>query len=440
MGGTMGGQGTGSQASGGQATGADGSYDNVACPFCGILCDDLSVARTGGALKVTANGCPKAVAGFERAVAGAKPQIAGKDVTLAEAVSAAANLISKSRLPIFGGLGTDVDGMRAVMEAAEKAGGVVDHALSEGQYRNFRVLQSSGWVMSTLTEARNRADLFVVVGSDLHALHPRFFERVVNTERSMFSDNPPKRTVVFLGEGLDTSGVKGPRIGEIVSLPVKGERIGEVLTAMRALAKGVPVSGDSIGGLPRAQVEDLVERCKNATYGVMVWAPPSLSFPNADLTVQAASEFIKDINQHSRFAGLSLGGNEGAVSAGAVCAWQSGFPLRVSFASGKPDYDTERYAMARLIAEKESDLLVWIASYTPDLSPPDSDIPMIVLGTPGLKLTRQPHVFIPVGTPGADHSGLIVRCDNVVSLPLKNLGRSNLPSAASVLTHIEAAL
>ena len=151
----------------------------------------------------------------------------------------------------------------------------------------------------------------------------------------------------------------------------------------------------------------------------MVWAPPSLGFPNADLTVQAVAEFVKDLNQHSRFAGLSLGGNEGAVSAGAVCAWQSGFPLRVSFASGKPDYDIERYSMARLLAAKESDLLIWIASYTPDLSPPDTDVPMIVLGTPGLKLSRQPAVFIPVGTPGADHAGLIVRCDNVVSLPLE---------------------
>ena len=157
---------------------------------------------------------------------------------------------------------------------------------------------------------------------------------------------------------------------------------------MRALAKGLPVTGDSIGGLKRADVEALVERCKKSSYGVMVWAPPSLAFPNADLTVQAAAEFVKDMNVTSRFAGLSLGGNEGAVSAGAVCAWQSGYPLRVSFASGKPDYDTERYAMARLLANKESDLLVWVASYTPDLIPPDTDVPMIVLGTPGLKLSK----------------------------------------------------
>lgn len=428
------------EGKGSDGTGASDTYDNVACPFCGILCDDLAVERTATGLKVRKNGCDKAVAGFERQVNGAKPQIDGKNVTLSEAVAAASRLIAASQLPIFGGLGTDVQGMRAVMATAEKAGGVVDHALSEGQYRNFRVLQSGGWVMTTLTEARNRADLFIMVGSDVHKLHPRFFERVVTNEKSMFSDAPAKRTVVFLGEGLDTSGAVGARIGEVITLPVKAARIGEVLAAMRAMAKGVAITSGSIGGLPRAEVEDLLERCKKATYGVMVWAPPSLGFPDADLTVQAVAEFVKDLNQHSRFAGLSLGGNEGAVSAGAVCAWQSGFPLRVSYATGKPEYDTERFSMSRLLAAKESDLLIWIAGYTPDLAPPDTDVPMIVLATPGMKFPRQPKVFIPIGTPGADHAGLIVRCDNVVSLPLQNLKRSDLPRAADVLEQIEAAL
>ena len=128
------------------------------------------------------------------------------------------------------------------------------------------------------------------------------------------------------------------------------------------------------------------------------------------------------------------------MTAGAVCAWQSGYPLRVSFATGKPNYDIERFSMVKMLAAKESDLLVWIASFTPDLSPPDTDTPTVVIGTPGLTLSRTPKVFIPIGTPGADHKGLLVRCDNVVSLPLQDLGRSNLPSAESVVAQIEAAL
>ncbi|SFV38607.1 formylmethanofuran dehydrogenase [Hyphomicrobium facile] len=415
-------------------------HTNVACPFCGILCDDLEIGPSSEGLKVLKNGCVKSVAGFERKLVEPSPQVDGKDVSLDEAIAAAARLIRESHLPIFGGLATDVEGVRAIMALAEKGGGIVDHALSDAQYRNFKVLQTSGWVMTTLTEARNRADLFIIAGSDVHKLHPRFFERIVCNEASMFSDNPPKRTVVFLGEGLDQSAVKGNRIGEVLTLPVKTDRIGEVLDAMRALNKGATITGDNIGGLPRAAVEDLLERCKAASYGVVVWAPPSLSFANADLTVQAVSEFVKDINLTSRFAGLALGGNEGAVSAGAVCGWQSGFPLRVSFASGKPDYDSERYAMNRMLYAKESDLLLWLASFTPDLSPPDTDIPMILLGTPSIKPARTPKVYIPVGTPGIDHAGIMVRVDNVVSLPLRKLRNSTLPRAADVLEKIEAAL
>ena len=416
------------------------THDNVPCPFCGILCDDLQIASSEGALKVLRNGCEKAVAGFERQVSNAPPMINGREATLEAAVTVARDLVAKSTLPLFGGLGTDVDGIRAVMALAEKAGGVVDHALSEGQYRNFRVLQSTGWFMTTLTETRNRADLIVVVGSDLHKLHPRFFERVVNTGVSMLSESPPKRTVVFIGKGLDTSGAAGPRIGEVITLPCPLDQVADVVSALRAVMKGAPLHAGEIAGVKVSDIVDLGERCRKASYGVMVWAPPSLAYPNAELTVQLVSELVKEINETSRFACLSLGGNEGAVSAGAVCSWQSGYPLRVSYQTGKPDYDPLRYSIGRMLTQGEGDLLVWVSSFTPDLPPPEAKVPTIVFGTPGLKFPTPPAVFIPIGTPGADHAGRIVRCDNVVSLPLRDLGRASLPRLADLLARIELSL
>jgi formylmethanofuran dehydrogenase subunit B len=416
-------------------------YENIACPFCGIACDDLEIGPSGsGGLKVLKNGCARSVAGFERPLTEPSPEVDGKSVSLEEAVATAAKLIRESRLPIFGGLGTGVEGMRAVMALAERGGGVVDHGLSAATYRNTRVMQSSGWLTTSLTEARNRADLFIIAGSDVNKSNPRFFERVVCNEASMFSDNPPKRTVIFLGDNLDQSAAKGPRIGEVLSIPCKTERVGEVLDAMRAIQKGVAITDDNIGGVPRATIEDLYARFKAATYSVVVWNPASFDFAGGDLTVQAICEFIKEANATSRSAGLSLGGNEGSPSAVSVCAWQSGFPLRVSYANGKPEYDVERYDAARMLAAKESDLLVWLASFGDDLVPPETDVTTVVLGTPGLKLNRKPKVFIPVGTPGVDHAGRVIRVDNVVSLPLRKLRQSKLPSAIDVLASIEAAL
>lgn len=416
------------------------TYSHVTCLFCGLHCDDLEITRTGQALKVTKNGCGRGKSGFERPFVAARPRVAGQPVTLGEAIAAAAARIRAARLPAYGGLATDVDGVRAIMSIADKSRGVVDHALSEAQGRNIKVLQTSGWFMTTLTEARNRADLFIIA-SDVHKFHGRFFERIVCAEKSMFADTPAKRTIVFLGEGYDTSAATGPRIGDVVHINCKPERIGEVLSALRTLHRGAPLSADEIAGVPKAQLEDLLARCHKANYGVVTWVPPGLNFPNADLTVHQICEFVKDLNVTQRFAGLSLGGNFGAATAASVATWQSGFPLRVSFATGAPHYDPELYALPKLIQSNQTDCVVWLSSFTADLVPPESNIPTVVLGSHDMSFAKEPDVFIPVGTPGIDHRGQIVRCDNVVSLPLKNLERgAGLPSSVDVLAAIEAAL
>ena len=117
-------------------------FENVTNPFCGTLPDDLTVERTDKGLKVLNNGDGKSVAGFERKLPPSSPQVKGKDVDLAKAVDAAAKLIGKAKLPMYGGLATDVEGMRAVMALAERSSGIVDHAFSEAQYRNFKIVQT----------------------------------------------------------------------------------------------------------------------------------------------------------------------------------------------------------------------------------------------------------------------------------------------------------
>lgn len=415
-------------------------FEHVACPFCGMLCDDLEVERTGDIIKVLKNGCPRAEAGFERVLPPSAPLVRGREVALTEAIAEAAALIRKAELPLYGGLATDVAGMRAAMSLADRSGGVVDHVLSNPQYTNIRTLQTGGWITTTLTEARNRADLIVIVGSDVHKLHGRFFERIVCPPHSMFDTTPEKRTIVFLGKGLDSSAAVGPRIGEVITVPCEIGEVGEVLGLIRARLHGAPVPPEqSIPGASLAEIDALIARFRNATYGVMVWAPPPKDFARGELMLQQMTELVKDLNKTTRFAGLPLGGNEGAVTAAAVSAWQTGFPLRMSFAGGGPDYDPYRYSISRMLAEGEGDVLTWIASITPNVTTPETAIPTIVLATPGIK-PGNAAVFIPVGTPGVDHAGRLVRCDSVVSLPLKDLGRAELPRVADVLAAIEAAL
>ena len=60
-----------------------------------------------------------------------------------------------------------MEGARAAGRLADRLGGVLDHMNSAAVLRNLMVLQDSGWITTTLSEVRNRADLLIVAGGDI---------------------------------------------------------------------------------------------------------------------------------------------------------------------------------------------------------------------------------------------------------------------------------
>ena len=178
----------------------------VTCPACGLLCDDLVVENTHGNIKVRQKGCAKSVTFFERPQQNPSPRIAGKTADLQSAIKKTAEILRNANQPLITGLGTEAHGMRAIMSLADRAGATLDHMNSNGTIRNTLVLQNSGWQVCTLTEVRNRVDLLVIVGTDIVSLFPRFFERHVWNEQSMFGQDTAAREVVYLGgRDIDTT-------------------------------------------------------------------------------------------------------------------------------------------------------------------------------------------------------------------------------------------
>ncbi len=414
-------------------------FTDVACPFCGLVCDDLVVGRSGDQLAITANGCTIASAAFGRAGAAddGRPRIGGRPTSLAAAAREAARLLRTSRLPLIGGLATDVDGARAAGRLADRLGGVLDHMNSTTFLRNVMVLQDGGWITTTLSEVRNRADLLVVAGGDLVSRFPRFFERCVANQETLFGDGR-RCEVIFLGPGLP-AGTTLPGLSPTV-IPCDVTRLVEAVGLLRALLPGRPVQALGAAGIPLATWTALIERMKRAKYGVMVWAAGDFEFPHAELTIQSLCELVKELNRGGRFSGLPLGGSDGDMTADAVHLWQTGFGSRTSFGQGIPENDGYHHSTARLLARGEADVLMWISSLNESRTPPATTIPTIVLGRCGMSLEREPEVFIPVGIPGIDHAGHLFRSDRVVALPLLKLRPSALPSVADALAAIDAAL
>jgi formylmethanofuran dehydrogenase subunit B len=412
----------------------------VPSPFCGIGTDDLNIQVDGVTLKVVKNGCAINTPAFEQAITDTQPRIDGKDVSLAEAVAKAAALLRNTNQPVIGGCATDVNGMRALLALADRSGAVVDNMNFTGARNNFLALQDSGWMNTTLAEVKNRCDLLLVVGIDLESFSPRFFERYLWNDESMFLDDTSNREVIYLGKVPSGVASTSPAGKKAQVLECSNEDLPDVVAVLRALVKGTPIRVDSVGGIGLSDLQGIANKLLAASYSVVTWAAGALAYSQAELTVQTISEMVKDINnRNTRSSGLPLGGREGDQTANQVCGWTTGYPARTRFSSGFPEYDPYLNDANFLLSNGEADALLWVQAFNAKAVPPVTTLPTIVVGRSGMTFSKEPDVFIPVGTPGIDHAGHAYRMDNVVAIRLKKIRESDLPSTAEVLNAIEQA-
>jgi formylmethanofuran dehydrogenase subunit B len=411
-----------------------GIWEHVPSPFCGLGSDDLKIQVQGERIEVLENGDALTKQAFEQPLGEKNPLVSGKPASFEEAIARAAEILKEADLPLISGLATDVAGMRAALMLAERLGAVVDGMGSKAALRNLLALQDSGWMTATLSEVRNRADLLVALGGEIQALFPRFFELCLEVD-GMFVE-AACREVVGLGKPLSPA---TERL-RVKTLECEEQELPKVVAALKALVNGRSLASERVGGIPRADLAELADKLKTARYGVIAWAAAALDWPHAELTVQMTCELIKDLNRTTRCVGLPLGGKEGDQTATQVCTWLTGFPTRVSFSRGVPEYDPHLYATERLLANGEADALLWISAYNVSRLPPPSRVPTIVLGRCGMRFTHPPEVYFPVGVPGIDHAGHTYRMDNVVAIRLYKLREAGLLSVAQVLASIYQAL
>ena len=398
------------------------------CPACGLLCDDILINSNDQNISVINTNCSKSIQFFEQHSKNILPQINGKPVALDDAISHVANLLKTSHAPLFAGLSTDIQGFRAVYQLAQKTNASLQHMNSQSMARNIAVLQSTGWQTTTLTEVKNRADVILCIGTNIVSHNPRFFERFVwldkpNTD-AMFT-NAVKRSIIYIGEDLDTSVGASPEMKAPIVLDCKTHQLPEVLASLRALINGKTLKAQNVAGIKLNNLSIVADALKQAKYAVLAWVAKDLDFAHAELTIESITEIIALLNQNDakrngRAAGLMLGGSDGDTSANNANTWLSGLSLNDN-------------AVAH-------DCMVWINSFSTEKMPQITDNPLIVLGNNNSHLKQIPHVFIPISTPGLDCSGTLFRVDSSVVLPLKQVRQNELPTLRAVLKAIEALL
>ncbi len=411
------------------------------CPFCGIACDDLNITLRNGRIESIEPRCGKALQGFSAALDSAThdPSANGSPIPIDRAVELGVELLKSSRAPLFAGLVTDVNGMRATLDLADSCGGILDHLNGDALFRNLRVVQDDGWMACTLTEARNRADLIVVIGTSCFDGYPRFSERILLPQESLFPPGGPRR-LVLLGPWRGKKPPAGLQDCDPLIIDAPPNQWADIAGLLRGLAAGRPVNARLLGTQLGKQVQALAEQLLEASYSVVTWSAAELDFPHAELTVQRLVDLVRDLNKTTRSSVMPLAGSQGDVTSNQVCSWQTGYPLRTALQRGFPVHDSRLYRYQDLIARGEVDLVIWVSSLDPKVTPPASSLPTIVLGHPGMNMGAAADVFIPVGVPGVDHPGHWYRSDTVCALPLAALVEKRAPSVADVMQAFQSGL
>lgn len=364
-----------------------------------------------------------------------KIEVNGQSADPKEAFRAAAQILSKATLPLVAGLGTDIAGAKAALALAKEAGGVVDHLSSDSLSDEMRLLAYTGGFYTTVGEARNRADMILVIGSLPLVRQPDLMKRVFPTGERLPHPGPDERSLILLG-GRSEHVPAGVAVSQIEGATAD---ISTMISCLSAYAKGKPVNAGSLGDPLADQLAAAGEKLKAAKFTVVIYSPAELDEP----AIHAVRDMVVDLNAENRASSIAIQGRDNVAGVNQVCGWTTGFPLRTSFARGVAEHDPYLFETNRLLASNEADAIVWVSSLTKSAPPSTADgIPQIVICLPGTQLTKTPDILIEVGQPGEDHDAALYRPEysSIVATKAKDGGSTGCLSVADALSQISEQL
>ena len=402
------------------------------CLGCGCVCDDVGLSISGAELNSFEPRCVLGHAWFE----GGLRQLHGFDAASAENVATQlANALREARSPVLYGLTQcSTETVRSALELADRVGARLILNRKDSEVQRASAFQNVGRVTATLGEVKNRSDLVIYWGCDPASTHPRHGGRYSSDAVGRFlPGGRGDRTVVVIGSSPNESTASAD---EYIS--PDPDRTLEFVTFARLLIRGKPVPDASAFqalGLTRTALEGFVQRCRRARYGSLFFQPPPGSGTHGRLVWEAVVSLVRDLNEVTRFAIVSLGSTGNLAGAEAALSWQTGQLLGVDYRLGFPEPLRGDASLNDCLESGDLDLLLVIAD----------ELPGNLSALAREKLSRTPcfavgprsrwdanvayRGAIATARFGIDSGGTVTRCDGVV-LPVRPVVDSGLRSEA----------
>lgn len=324
------------------------------CPFCSLLCDADNLKELQ---------CDRRTASLVHLES---LRSLPRDSLLTNWIQEDVQSLRDAKRILITGRIASVATARAAVAFAAKYNATIDCAESGHVFKNVLAIQRSGLNSVSLAEARDHSDLFVVVGDDsMLAACPRM-------PAALFGGKPRPQTVLLLGDFSVAAAELWKSAGfDTWSVPC------DVRTVPSSLAQWSRCSYQSPSNRSSEvhPTKQLFEQMAQAEYTTVVWSAENLRMDQADLWVERMLQWIAGRNETTRCAALPWSSLDGTFQQ--VCTWLTGFPGRVQFRDGVPQYDPHGHSYEQWIARTPlgmslESIVVLIdetASLTPFLTP-----------------------------------------------------------------------
>tara|TARA_B100001564_G_scaffold359653_2_gene382260 strand:+ start:110 stop:1360 length:1251 start_codon:yes stop_codon:yes gene_type:complete len=407
---------------------------DLVCPFCSLHCDDIKVSITRDQFKVHKKDliCAKKIESYNiKNKSLMFPLIKGKISTLSEALKISKKVISNHNEILLLNHGVELSGLRAILSFASEHNCIIDHINSKTLFQNLNIMQRTGYMATSLTEIKNRADVIIVFGNKLFEKSPRLLEKVLQTKNSLCSDIR-KKEIILIGDFSKNIIHKIKKSSGVTNIKLNLDMIPDLMQLLSSDTKSINTKI-----LSKTNLNKIIKVISGSKYLVATWMGSDfLKNKNPEKIISSISKYIVNYNENKRGACAPIAGPLGDITSSQTLAWMTGFASRIKFTDTTFHHDRMAYNGDLLVTNKNVDTVIHISTIASNKLEINKNLYNIVLGHPNSTFTNTPDIFIPVGIPGIDYDGIMFRTDNVVSVALKNVRDIRLPTTENIINKL----
>ena len=418
--------------------------EDVVCPFCGCLCDDLVVEVEGTRIVSVENGCTLAnekFMGDHRLKTPIRREGKGwKETTYDEAIRETAQILCDADRPLlYGWSGTHGEAQSIGIHLAEILGALVDNTSTVCHGPSILAIQEVGHPGCTLGQVKNRADVIVYWGTNPIDAHPRHMSRYTTFADGFFLKE------AFRDRKLIVVDVRKSESANIADEFVRIQPGGDyaVLSALRAIVQGKRgIIPPSVAGVSREQLFRVADLLLSAKFGAIFFGLGLTMSRGKSKNIRNAIELTEELNRHTKFIISPMRGHWNVYGSNEVFTWITGYPYAVDFARGIAFYNPGETTSVDVLSRKECDACLVVAS-DPGAHFPKAcaehlaRIPTVQIDPHVNATTHLSRIQIPVAVTGIDAEGTAYRMDGV-PIRTRMLFRGTYPSDTAVLEQLYA--